>query len=1088
MFWAFRAQARGAHPSHAVGTSLRTIEDWVRRWRQPTTRVLQWIGVVLLSLVAMAEIDRLIAGSLGTAAPEHSNSAPLAGVIGPASFAVRDSWEIWLSNAATRGSVGGWIIASVALDAVFIVAYWWLVRSLIRARGTATRRLAHESRLKFLIWADVIEDVLLVIGAIVLLAATPTSDGSLPVPAIPLGEDSLLPGFVAFFALAKWILFALLLLGLCRDEQVRQVAKRVIRRLAQALWLHRLSTLLVAALFVVSTLPFDGVLDQLPDIQRQWIGPAWYHGLIAVLSIAVGSFAAFALGRARTRTFIDINVRQMTRYPAPRKTTLVWWLTPVATVVVLYVYAVLAAGAWSVGPAFWVFISLPVAALLLSLLPGAADPLPTRDDAIARAQYAWLTGDVVAVMLCITAGLGLVRSFTGPVFLGWFDSDQFTAGPWWASLGLGGIGVAVTLLAPLLLYLVTPAASASWLRWTDPRIPLIVPDPEQPLPKPKPDHKALRRWKRHRRRLVWFLGGGVAILLSFTLAPIWFATRLGAVAMTVFALTAWGAVLGAYTLALQDYLPLRAFRRMRLRATPVLTMAITIPLIAGVAFSEIEWDDPRLHAVRRDDSTVTSTEQGPPTTDAATHAARVGDITRALGERIDVIAEQGCTLKGTSAVPVVVFAAEGGGIRAAYWTTRVLEELQSSGGCFATSTLLTSSVSGGSVGVALAHSGAIGDDAQTALGGVASPDTVATGVTGLLVSDLIASVTGVRVPSWVHGEPGWRDRAALIELTWQSDVGELEDQADLDAHPLVGLPMMNSTDARTKCRVPVSTVPVAGDGERCAQPVGAPAATLSILDPCVATLDWASAAMLSARFPIITPAGRLGDAGANDACGTQTRQLIDGGYAEGSGLGTAADLAPLVAATVRERNATRADTYLVPILVFAQNSAGYDLADDLRAVSAEPLVPLVGAAAAGNQTTKSAWIQRISTAFTQACPAAAEVTASPPTDDATTTDSTEAEQDNADQEQAQRERAEACDAAVDAVQDALTGQVVVVAPTTKPTVVPPLGWALSSFSIASMERSLTDQTNGAGPDGVADLHDLLELAPKETPTAAPNEE
>lgn len=1048
-----------------------TIDDWVAKWRGPTAHLLQWVAVVMITLVAMAEIDRLIAGSLGVVQPGLGNSAPLGGAIGPTALAERDSWAIWSSNEATRGSVGGWIFASIAIDLVFIAGYRWLFLALIGSRASTDRKPAHESRLRWLVRFDLAENGFLAIGAAMLVAGA------------TMGRNAPLAWAVGAAATMKWILLALLLIGLGRDPEVRGVVKRVVRRLAQALWLHRLSALLVAALFAVSCLPFDGVLDQLPDIQRQWVGPDWYHAIFATGAVAVGSFAAFALGRARTRTLIDVNVRRMVRYEAPTWTSVRWWLAPVAICLLLWLYAAIVADAWPLGPGIVVFVALPAAALLLSLSPKAGVTPEPRDDAVGRAQYAWLTGDVIAVALWITAGVGLVRSFTGPVFLGWFDTPAsepdpaFTAGGWWWAVGFLVAGIAVAVVSPLLLQRMANGAGPAW---TDPRTQLVVPKPGGPPPSKDDDET----WKGHRRRLGLFFGVGVGLLLLFALFPLQISGFLGAVTMTVLTLTAWGAVLGAFTLALQDYLPLRVFRRMRLRAAPVLTMAITIPLIAGTAFSELGWDDTRLHSVRRDNSTVSWSADGEATGGEA-HApesSSVDDLVTALRSRVSDIGEQGCTLPGTSAVPVVIFVAEGGGIRAAYWTTKVLEKLKGSTGCLATSTLLSSGVSGGSVGIAIAGSDAIGDDATDTLKNVASPDTVSTGVTGLLVSDLIASATGVRVPSWFEFEPGWRDRAALIELTWQADVEEFEAAADFTADPLVGLPMLNSTDARTKCRVPVTAVPVAGDDFRCAQPVGAPAATLPILDPCVASLDWASAAMLSARFPIITPAGRLGDGDGDrrndDACGTQTRQLIDGGYAEGSGLGTAADLAPLVGSVIRDENAERDSTFLVPILVFAQNSAGYDLSEDLRAVSSEPLVPLVGAAAAATQTTKSAWTQRISTAFSQACPTV-EAGGADATQETTALDEPEAMREERERQEAERaERSVACAAALDTVEQALPGQVVVVAPSTKPTVVPPLGWALSSFSIASMDRSLTDQVDGTHTAGVADLADLFALAGK----------
>ncbi|MFE6965647.1 hypothetical protein ACFVAJ_11050 [Agromyces sp. NPDC057679] len=1036
-----------------VGTTagIDDIAKWVVKWRAHTVDLLRLLALTLVSLIALAEIDRLIAGSLGIGEDLRGSSAPLAGVIGPLSFTDRDAWEIWFDNAATRGSVGGWIIASALIDVVFIYAYARFFLMLIDSnRVTGDRRRAQLGLLILLLIADGAENVMLLVGG-----------GSL-VLGIGLDANGLVPVLVATAALAKWLALALLVIALARDPKVRHLTWAVLRRLAQAFWLHRLSAVLVATLFLVSCLPYDGVLDQLPDIQRQWVTTgAWGHGLLAALSVAIASFAAFGLGRARTRGFIDVNVRELGRFRSPVGTSAAWWAIPVAVWAVLVLYSVITTG----GPAtHWpgavVFLAIPIAVFLLALLPDRGPKPEARSDASVRAQYAWLTGDVIAVLLWTIAGLGLVRSFTGPVFLGPVAVAESSPdwGIWWWAVGALVAGVVVALASPWLVRLLEWAPE-----WADPTKPLQVPATDVSL-RARRTEQVWRTWRWHRRRLWGIMAVGVALLFALLIWPIQIATSIGAVAVTVIAFTAWGAVLGAFTLALQDYLPPEIFLRMRLRATPVLTLAITVPLVASAVFAEVEWDDPSLHAVRHAGSSVTSTADaggGSPGSGAVDDAASTSvadgteafdDLERALTAQVQRLGLQNCTLAESSAIPVVIFVAEGGGIRAAYWTTRVLDELQRSGGCFAKSTLLSSGVSGGSVGLALTHTAVSGTDAKTALLDVASPDTVATGVTGLLISDLVASATGVRAPSFVDGDFGWRDRAALIELTWQHDIEALKKPAMLAADPVVGLPILNSTDAASKCRVPVTRLPIVGDDDGCAQPAGAPAATIPMLDACVRSLDWASAAMLSARFPVITPAGRLGDPDGDDdaACGSTTRQLIDGGYAEGSGLGTAADLAPVIAATVRARNAAvQREAFLVPILVFAQNSAGYDLASDLRGVSAEPLVPLVGTAAESNLVAKSSWVQRISTAFSQVCPSRAEVGAP---------------------------QAKACAEAVASVQKALPAQFVAVAPSTKPTVVPPLGWALSSFSIDSLERSLQDQLDGR-VEGRADLKGLLELSP-----------
>jgi hypothetical protein len=56
--------------------------------------------------------------------------------------------------------------------------------------------------------------------------------------------------------------------------------------------------------------------------------------------------------------------------------------------------------------------------------------------------------------------------------------------------------------------------------------------------------------------------------------------------------------------------------------------------------------------------------------------------------------------RGETFVPALIVVAEGGGIRAAYWTARAMVKLAEDA-CLGQSVLLSSGVSGGSVGLAL---------------------------------------------------------------------------------------------------------------------------------------------------------------------------------------------------------------------------------------------------------------------------------------------------------------------------------------------------------------------------------------------------
>jgi hypothetical protein len=378
-------------------------------------------------------------------------------------------------------------------------------------------------------------------------------------------------------------------------------------------------------------------------------------------------------------------------------------------------------------------------------------------------------------------------------------------------------------------------------------------------------------------------------------------------------------------------------------------------------------------------------------------------------------------------------------------------------GCLANSAVLSSGVSGGSLGLALTKTG--GSAALDEVRAVSGPSIVASGVTGLLAGDLVAADLGVHVPSIVDGRLLWRDRAALIEQGWIDAAPSLATRFDYSATAGTGYALLNSTDARSKCRVIIGQLPIgastingsATSPVTCSQPGVQPAETAGLAaistDECVSSLDWAGAAMLSARFPIITPAGRLP---SGTACSTgKTVELIDGGYAEGSAIGTLADLAPTITTAIREYNASQPGTgpYAMPLLVFLRNSNGFDVQAKESGVIAEPLVPLEGRAAQGRQSDQQALIQRVVANFQQACPAGLAT----------------------------------CREQTRKFADMYRSEAVVVSPFTRPTIAAPLGWALSSFSVNSLSDAIDDAAKSDAGSGYALLSDLTSRPTSVTP-------
>lgn len=1046
--------------------------------------VIRWMRVATaaaMALIVMGELDRLISAVANTEGHTHS----LGAVVGPLSIAARDAWADWaLSD--LRVALAGWITLHTLVDALLVVCYAaagfaflarWSAPPTPTPPTTQTtgipdpdanrpRTVLRPRTLVRALWVvvgfEAVEFVLLTVASLTLAIAGPA-----PVTATA----------IAVVALLKWAAVVVFVVLVLRHTPTRRALARAVRRGWQAVWVQRLSVVGVVTLGIMSCVPTDGVLDQLPDVQRQWLTTHSYQAVTAVVAVAVAFLAAFALGRARARL---MYARYVPPRQEPVEVTLTpvvwWWMLPIAAWLIIAVLGFLLSGGrdvFGLGP----LIAFPALPALVLLSSGIAllwvrpphrslPPLPAPGADPPRALYARLTGDVLAIAVISVAALGLVRSTAAPTFLQ-LIADAAPADPA-PDTPDALAGAPIDLVAPAVLVLATAIALTAprLLRTLDRRRPdarrftmagvVAANDPTEPRVPPGSSPAATAaqaaEWRRHRRWLLGFIGGGATVLVLLTLWP-QVAGLLGPTAAMVLILTCWTAIFGGFAVALQDYAPLPIFRMLRLTATPVLTLGLVVPFVWGAVFGVLSADgQPHLIRTLPTATPANPTAEGP------------DDASNALVARLGA---NRCTVTvGEQQIrPVLLVAAEGGGIRAAYWTAKALERILGAS-CLDQTVLVSSGVSGGSVGLVL--SGLVDDPAAMSadLAALASPDTLGMAVSGLLAGDVIASATGVKLPSYIAPPPDfddtdaaarvfewrWRDRAALIETGWIAGIHSLAEPYEVTAKRRTGVTLLNSTDVDSGCRVvvgdqsvvptpyPAAPTPDPADAPRCDDPTTDPAVTWWPAAECLAQLDRATAAMLSARFPIVTPGGRLPEGECDGRA-----QLIDGGYAEGSGLGTLADLGPQIAAAVRERNEAASSPY-VPIVVYLRNSAGFDVAETLENLTAEPLVPLVGYGARATQLSDWAWLQRVSASIRDVCA---------PFDSP-------------------------CEQAVQAVRDAFANQIVVVSAGTRPSVVPPLGWALSAYSADSMDRALQAEADCETPgsaDGAARLCRLLDLDP-----------
>jgi hypothetical protein len=303
-----------------------------------------------------------------------------------------------------------------------------------------------------------------------------------------------------------------------------------------------------------------------------------------------------------------------------------------------------------------------------------------------------------------------------------------------------------------------------------------------------------------------------------------------------------------------------------------------------------------------------------------------------LREFDDALADwRGRTCAMNDRCPLVIVAAEGGGLRAAYWTAAVLSELDKrSGDGFSGGVFAVSSVSGGSLGAFAYYAGR----SLAAHGCAVAGDSVL----AYLGDDHLAPVTSALVfgnaLQWLLP---WRitgfDRARAFERNmaarWHDDVekpcdvaGNLFDQPfprQRDGFPSL---LFNATNVETGKRFIVSTI---GKPTRSEDVIGRD--TYWAFDPALSlglgSIPVRTAVTLSSSFPVITPAGA---AYPYDAAGHRGRlwgRIVDGGYLDGTALMTAYDIA----------DAVRARDCSIPIaIVFISNdpssAAGWENARD----------------------------------------------------------------------------------------------------------------------------------------------------------------
>ena len=307
-------------------------------------------------------------------------------------------------------------------------------------------------------------------------------------------------------------------------------------------------------------------------------------------------------------------------------------------------------------------------------------------------------------------------------------------------------------------------------------------------------------------------------------------------------------------------------------------------------------------------------------------------------------------------IPMLLVSSSGGGIRAAVWTSLVLDcmfettasdegpcsdRLPNDGKDLSSSVVIMSGVSGGALGFATYVSYLIDRDAES------------TGdwVEDALDDDYLAPPLGWFVffdlPRALFGfGPGLSNRSDIMERAWEDSWTEgtgalhrgLRDlwESEPDLPPMI----FNGTSVNDACRFNASVLDIDGDSpdvsgcadagvaSRAGSPeTGGLAATYDLVDFMCEGHDvrLSTAVLLSARFPVLSATGRVaGD--PSDGCRSRRSNavyIVDGGYLEGSGAATMLDAWVALSGWVEAHNsAPAASTCIVPFMVHIDN--GYE--------------------------------------------------------------------------------------------------------------------------------------------------------------------
>jgi hypothetical protein len=310
--------------------------------------------------------------------------------------------------------------------------------------------------------------------------------------------------------------------------------------------------------------------------------------------------------------------------------------------------------------------------------------------------------------------------------------------------------------------------------------------------------------------------------------------------------------------------------------------------------------------------------------------------------------------------PLILVSSSGGGIKAAVWTSLVMDKLfgytdpsmpcsppDAARGTVSDASrwvFAASGISGGSLGFAqyvaqLTH-GPPSRSAESRIRDHLGDDSLAQTLAWMLLVETPWSLLRFSVD---------RDRGDILEQSWErqwpdGQPGLRQNYLELRDKQHVPLLLLNGTSAESGCRFNGSILNADGRDRGdavigCLEPQGLEGSPEAVFPATIDLVSFlcegqdislAEAALLSARFPVISPVAVVQQCDAGEAGGVESTEVgdpdpetfvVDGGYLDGSGTATALDvwnaLAPMLTNHNLDPDATAC---VVPFFVQIDNS------------------------------------------------------------------------------------------------------------------------------------------------------------------------